>query len=247
MKTKIQILITVCSFVLGMNANSQTMPGEIAGEVTDGEGNPLPGAVVSYTINGALQGTATDGNGRYRIKPLDAGTYNLKYSLTGFDSITYKDIKVSSGQITALSVKLSANNILKGIEVVWHEGLFRKDVTIVGGTFDPEIIDRSIMRTPQEFVATVPAVNQKDDGQEINIRGSRSDATQYYVDGVKMIGGFSIPKASIKEIQVITGGLPAMFGDATGGVVLITTWSYWDYNKPQQNTEAAQADKPVSE
>lgn len=245
MKTKIMILLAVCSIALSMNANSQTMPGEIAGAVTDEKGNPLPGTVISYTINGSLQGTATDENGRYRLKPLDAGRYNVKYSLTGFDSLTY-NVKVSSGEITALSVKLSANNTLKGIDVIWYEDLFRRDITSVGETYDAEEIELSMERTPEQIVSTAPGVNQRDDGQDINVRGSRSDATQYYVDGVKMIGGFSIPKASIKEIRIITGGVPAMFGDATGGIVMITTKSYWDYYTPQPDAQA-QADKPVSE
>ena len=93
---------------------------------------------------------------------------------------------------------------------------------------DAQQIELSLARDPKELVALTSQANTKDDGQDINIRGSRSDATQYYVDGIKMIGGFSVPKAAIKEIKVISGGVPAMFGDATGGIVLITTKSYWD-------------------
>ena len=67
---------------------------------------------------------------------------------------------------------------------------------------------------------------QKEEGGELFVRGSRSDATQYVIDGVKTKGNFRIPKNAIKEITVITGGVPAMFGDATGGVIIITTKGY---------------------
>jgi outer membrane receptor protein involved in Fe transport len=43
---------------------------------------------------------------------------------------------------------------------------------------------------------------------------------------VKVIGAFSIPKAAIKEMSVLTGGIPAQFGDATGGIIIITTKGY---------------------
>ena len=33
----------------------------------------------------------------------------------------------------------------------------------------------------------------------------------------------NLPKSAIEEVQVITGGLPASYGDATGGIVSITT------------------------
>ena len=38
---------------------------------------------------------------------------------------------------------------------------------------------------------------------------------------------FTIPKAAIEEISVLTGGIPAQFGDVTGGIVIITTKSFF--------------------
>lgn len=228
MKAKIKTLISACFFIWSANANSQSLPGEIAGIVTDDSGNPIPGAIISYKLNGNLQGTTADENGRYRLKPLDAGKYDVTYSFTGFDSTTYKDVKVNSGKITPLSVKLGTNNTLGVVDIPYYVGLFEPDETMRADRLDPEIIENSIARDPHEFVAQTSQANQRDDGKDINIRGSRSDATQYYVDGIKMMGGFSIPKSAIKEITVISGGVPAMFGDATGGIVLITTKSYWD-------------------
>ncbi len=57
----------------------------------------------------------------------------------------------------------------------------------------------------------------------INIRGSRSDATSYYVDGIKVRGGVGLPQKGTEQITVITGGVPAQYGDATGGIISVTT------------------------
>jgi hypothetical protein len=227
MNTKFKILIA-CFFIWSASANSQSLPGEIAGTVTDEKGEPLIGASVTYVKNGTLQGTVTDVNGTYHLKPLDAGKYDVTYSFVGYRKEIQKGVDVSSGRITFLSVKLSDDITLPVFEVTYHPNLFEKDETKRADVLDTEQINMSLARDPREFVALTSQANSRDDGQDVNIRGSRSDATQYYVDGIKMIGGFSIPKACIKEIVVISGGVPAMFGDATGGIVLITTKSYWD-------------------
>jgi hypothetical protein len=227
MKTKITILLAACSFIWSMNTNAQSLPGEISGTVMDKKGEPIP-AIVSYELNGSLQGTAADGKGVFRIKPLDAGKYNVTFSLTGYNKTTLTNVNVSSGQITFLTVKLDDDNTLPEVVIPYYKHLFEKDETMRVDRFDAKQIETSMARDPRDFVAQTSQANQRDDGQEINIRGSRSDATQYYVDGIKMIGGFNIPKSAIKEITVISGGVPAMFGDATGGIVLITTKSFWD-------------------
>ena len=55
------------------------------------------------------------------------------------------------------------------------------------------------------------------------MRGSRSNATTYYVDGIKVVGNSNVPTSAIEQITVVTGGLPAKYGDATGGIISITT------------------------
>ena len=57
----------------------------------------------------------------------------------------------------------------------------------------------------------------------LNIRGS-SSATDFYVDGVKITGNVNdiLPQDAIDQMTVITGGLPAQYGDATG-IVGVTT------------------------
>jgi len=56
----------------------------------------------------------------------------------------------------------------------------------------------------------------------VHIRGSRTDATSYYIDGVR-VRGVDVPQSMIGSAQIITGGIPANYGDITGGVISITT------------------------
>ena len=46
------------------------------------------------------------------------------------------------------------------------------------------------------------------------------------VDGVRVIGSLYVPINAIYELNIITGGIPANYGDVTGGIVEITTKGY---------------------
>ena len=64
-------------------------------------------------------------------------------------------------------------------------------------------------------------------GTPVSIKGSRSNSTKFIVDGIEVSGGtITVPYSAIKQVKVITGGLPAKYGDTTSGVIEITTKSY---------------------
>ncbi|MBK5286011.1 MAG: TonB-dependent receptor plug domain-containing protein, partial [Bacteroidia bacterium] len=78
-------------------------------------------------------------------------------------------------------------------------------------------------RDVKGVASTAAGVYQRDEGGDLNVRGSRSNATDYYIDGIKVRGSTSIPQSGIEQITVVTGGVPAQYGDATGGIISITT------------------------
>jgi outer membrane cobalamin receptor len=119
------------------------------------------------------------------------------------------------------------------IIAVDQEPLIRKDETTTGFKLLPADIKYSTERDIKELATRSSSVYQKREGGSLNIRGGRANATQFIVDGMKMTGDFSLPKAAIKEMFVITGGIPAMYGNVTGGIVVITTKSYSDFQTNQ--------------
>lgn len=42
---------------------------------------------------------------------------------------------------------------------------------------------------------------------------------KYYVDGIPMRGAISLPDSAIEQLEIITGGLPVVYGDVGGGVI----------------------------
>ena len=86
-----------------------------------------------------------------------------------------------------------------------------------------EEIESAPTRDVRSVASQAAGVFQKDDGDDVNVRGSRSDGTDYYVDGIRIRGSNRLPQAGVEQVTVIVGGTPAQYGDATGGIISITT------------------------
>ncbi len=218
----ILIAFLTCSFQI-----SYGQFGEIRGTVTDSKnGLPLPRATVTYLVNGTQKGTTTNDIGEYKIKPLVPGSYDLIFSFVTYKKQEIRSIAVNAEKTTYMDVALTADNNLPEIVIKWEPPIVDPGITSNMTIINSEDLAHSIDRDVVGRVATTSGVVQKEEGGSINIRGSRDNSTQYIVDGIKMTGPFSVPNSAIEEIIVFTGGIPAQYGDATGGIVLITTKSY---------------------
>lgn len=218
-------LFTALLMVFSFNSYGQF--GEIRGIVTEKTtGRGLPGATVSWKENGVMRGIITGTDGEFAIKPLVPGNYNLEFSFVTFKKQHYNEIAVSAEKATYVDVELSADTDLPEVIIKWKEPLIDKGTTATMVTYPADVIEQSAERDVVSIASQTPGVFQKKEGGSLNMRGGREGNTLYVVDGIKMTGPFSLPKNAIAEISVITGGIPAQFGDATGGVIIITTKSH---------------------
>ncbi len=205
---------------------AQTGTGVIKGKVLDEkkkEGVPFANVIVE--LNGAQKGgVTTDFDGNFKFSSLTPGKYDLKVSSVGFGPQVLKGVVVSSDKITFLDVKLTESSIqLKEVEIKYQVPLIDKDKTTSGGTVTREEIEKLPTRDINSIAATTAGVFQADEGRALNVRGSRSENTVYFVDGIRIRGTLNLPNAAIEETTVMTGGISAQYGDATGGVISITT------------------------
>jgi outer membrane receptor protein involved in Fe transport len=113
--------------------------------------------------------------------------------------------------------------LLTTVEVkTYRVPLVEQDNTTQGQTITSEQIRNLPTRNINALAATTAGLTSADEGSAITVRGSRSDATNYYVDGIRIQGNL-IPESEIDQMQVITGGMEAQYGDVTGGIISITT------------------------
>ena len=210
---------------IGFGAFAQS--GEIRGKVTEKGGKEgVPFASVAALLNGTqVQAAVTDFDGNFSIKPLNPGKYNVKATCVGYNSQEVTGVLVTSDKISFANFELGKGVELKVLDIVEYTvPLIDKGSPATQKTTSYEEIQAAPTRDVQSIASQSAGVYQKDDGgSALNFRGSRSDATAIYVDGIKVRGGIGLPQKGTEQITVITGGLPAQYGDATGGVISITT------------------------
>lgn len=221
----LRLLSTLALVLLGVGfAFAQT--GELSGKVTDENGEGVPFANVSVEKNGVLvTGASTDFDGFYTIKPLDPGKYDVTISALGFGTRVIQGVQINSDKITELSEKLTEESkLIDMVEVVAYKvPLIDKENNSTKTTITADEIKSLPTRNVQSIASTSAGVYQSDEGEGVSIKGARSNGTEYYIDGIRVRGSTNLPANAIEQLTVITGGVPAKYGDATGGIINITT------------------------
>ena len=223
-----KIILTSLSFlVFSFVSYAQPQGGSIKGKVFDEIGDGFPFVNVALYQSGNLRGGATtDFDGAFKISNISAGTYDLEIKFVGYQTYRLEGLIVKGGKLLPLdAINLKeATELLKEVEVVSYKvPLIDKDGGASGGTVTREDLARMPGRSAASIASTVGGVQSDANGNITSVRGSRSDATYYYIDGIKVRGSTNLPKSAIEEVSVMTGGVPANFGDATGGIISITT------------------------
>lgn len=190
-------------------------------------------SVTAYTkvwieTESGVQNAKSDFDGKYKINAIKPGTYNLYTKGVGLDTMMIVGVKVDPDGITTVDVYSTENNMLAAVPVIFNRIKIEKDIIKI--KIQTEDIENSVfMRSPLELLGGTASDVQITEGTgEIIIRGSRPGDAIYYIDGVKMTDMGSIPGIAISGLEAYTGGIPAKYGDTTGGVVVLQTKGYFD-------------------
>ena len=194
----------------------------LRGTVLDGKGEPLAFANISYEIGGAVAGgETTDIDGKFSI-PLDPGTYKVTFSSLGYETVAVEGVIVQSGGTTKLDMTLNEEGIQIGEVVVKTKRYQRPLIKEKDGqTFDSESIKNLPAKSLTGIIGTVPGVSTIDNGGGgINVKGARSNSTVFYLDDVRIRGPLP-PATEIEQLEIMTGGIEAKYGDTGGGIISV--------------------------
>jgi outer membrane receptor protein involved in Fe transport len=219
MKKQLLILLLL---LVGLTGFSQAT---LSGKTTDDKGEPVPYVIVIVKKNGVPKYNGqTDFDGQYRITNMDVGTYDVEFQLISYGVQVQKGVKLFSGVATLNQVMSNDPTILDVVTIKEYKvPIVKVDQTSTGGALTSE----QIMRLPTKDIsglvaAAAPGVAVSANGS-INIKGSRSNSNNYYIDGIRVRGSNMVPPSEIEQLQVVTGGLEASYGDVIGGIISITT------------------------
>lgn len=229
------------AILMGVSICLSAQNGAIHGKVIDENGEPMYAVNVSIIDAASPIGATTDFEGNFKIKPLDAGTYTVSVSFIGYHTKEILGVTVSNNKISFLEVvELTPDYImLTGVDVIDYK------IKLV----DPDepqkmVIDNEILiRTPATKNPAMLARAYQSDvqvvGNQMVVRGSRPGSSSVYIDGMKVKDEMSgLPSMAIGSLEIYTGGIPAKYGDVTGGVVMMTTKSYFDILNERKAAES---------
>ncbi|MGH2568395.1 MAG: TonB-dependent receptor, partial [Bacteroidota bacterium] len=213
--------------VLGELSVAQTR-GRVIGTVRDdATSEGLLGANV--TLKGTYYGAATDAEGRFVISNINPGEYVLEVSMLGYTPVQYTDVKVTAGGTVELDIRMkeSVLQLDQEVVIIGERPLFDIQEASSARTIRSEEIRAAPVLNVQQVAARQVGITQTAEG--IYIRGGRAYETAYLIDGVSakdpLAGtgfGVDVSARSIRELEVITGGIGAEYG-ATAGVINVTT------------------------
>ncbi len=202
--------------------------GKIAGKVTDKEtGEPMPGANV--VVVGTTLGAATNVNGEYFILNVPPGSYDVRASVIGYSQILEKGVRVNADLTVKVDFALPSETLQLGevVEVIAERPLIQKDVTASSKISNEEQIQALPVTTFQDAVSL--SAGTQGSGNNLHIRGGRAGEVAYLVDGLSIEDpqnrsiGLNVGRGALSELQIISGGFNAEYGNAQSGVILLNT------------------------
>ncbi|MBM3434722.1 MAG: hypothetical protein FJY07_00730 [Bacteroidetes bacterium] len=219
------LLLTI-GFILVSNLVVFSQSGTLKGKIFDkATKEPIPFANIVIELGGAQKGGGTsDFDGNYMIKPIPPGTYDLKATYVGYNTVLVRGMVINADQIRFYDIEMesTAEQLPEIIVSDFAIPLINKDETVSGGQITEEEIKKMPNRSVEGVATTVGGVFSED-GERGNVRGARSDQTIMFIDGIRVLGSTALPQSSIEQVAVYLGGLPAQYGDARGGIINVTT------------------------
>jgi len=223
---RLRYALLVLIFGASTLAWGQTRPGSLRGTVKDKKtGEELVQAIITVKSGQfKIASGASDFDGNYNINPVQPGTYTVVCEMFGYTSMTFTGVEVNPGRPTELKFALSTSSVeLGAVDVVakYEAPLIEKGKT--AASFSADQIRNLAGRGVNAVLSQTASVVQDERSGGTFFRGGRGDANVVFVDGVKMRGDINLPREAIQTTEVITGGVPAQYGDVTGGVISTTT------------------------
>jgi hypothetical protein len=206
---------------------SQT--GSITGRVTDGS-KPIPG--VNIFIVGTTIGGSTDIDGFYRISNVPVGDQTLQFSAINFITIREK-VEIIENRTLELNVDLEFKTIrIDEVKVLDDKIQEQQDTRTSLINLKPKSARvmpgavTDVFRTLQ----SLPGVLAPNDfSSQLIVRGSGPDQNLIIMDNVEIFNPYRLygvismfnPEA-VSDINLITGGFPARYGDRLSAVLDVT-------------------------
>jgi hypothetical protein len=236
------------SFVIAQ-AQSGGSSTSISGTVLDPSQAVVSNAEVEIhnPVSGFRRTTNTDSSGRFSFPNVPFNPYHLTVSKEGFSPYA-QDVEVRSAVPLEIKIGLKVTGATESVTVteqggdlVENDPSFHTDVD--RGLFEKVPLESQSSSLSSLVTLTTPGVVADSNGLYHGL-GDHADNSFSYdgqpiTDQQSKVFSNQIPSESIQSMEVVSGGVPAEFGDKTSVIVKVTTRSGLGQLKPTGSLRAS--------
>ncbi|MBN1892894.1 TonB-dependent receptor, partial [bacterium] len=203
--------------------------GKIAGRILQASDKaPLLGA--NIVVEGTFLGAMSDAEGDYFILNVPPGVVSVKTTMMGYKTLIKTRVNVNTSHTTTVDFLMEETVIEAGevVTVTAERPLVEKDKTATRHFVEAEEIAARPTSQLTDILATLPGIT-RDPGGELEVRRGSLDQISFLIDGIRARNPLdfepytNINLSSIQELEIITGGFNAEYGEAQSGVFNIVT------------------------
>lgn len=221
--------------------HSQTTSGGARGVVMARGGKPIASAsvVIRNLESGLTRTLTTNAQGEYSFVLLPVGPYELTVSAAGMRTAKDSRVNISLGQNTVANFTMDVAEATATVEVTAAgAALDTKEVNAMTAVNDTLV--QAVPLQGRDFtylVALTPMAAPDFDNGRISVGGARGIQNNLQIDGASYQSNFfgeqrgstRIPFTfgadTIRELQIITNGYDAQYGNAAGAIINAVTKS----------------------
>jgi hypothetical protein len=228
-------------------ANAMTV---LKGIVSDSSGAVLVEAAVTATsATGVSQSATTDAEGKFVIRDLAPGVYNITVTVPNFRVFKTEGFNVSAGEENSLEAQLQPLGEETHVEVVGQANQVETSTSELSGTItEKQVVTFGLNgRNFTQLISLTPGVSnqtQQDEAKvgvqgsaKYSVNGGRVEYNTFDVDGSDVLNtGIAASRGqstlivypsldAIEELKVLTSNYGAQYGRSASGTVLVTTKS----------------------
>ena len=233
--------IFTCSLLAGnfyqTNAQSQALNGQIEGVVTDSTGAAVPNA--SVTVKNIETGTerqlTSGADGVYRAPLLPLGTYQVTVEASNFKRLVRDGITLTTGQTATVDLSLQTGDVSATVNVTSDAPIADAAKIDVGRVMNAREVQNLplVSRNPYNYSLLqanvtgrpnsefgVPRINANGYARRTNYQLDGNNNTQADRNGIRLM---PISEIFVSEVQLVTNGFSAEFGNTPGLIMNAVT------------------------
>jgi hypothetical protein len=169
--------------------------GSLTGVVVDANGGMIPGVSVVVKSNATNRTfeSVTNAEGLFSVPALDAGTYTVTVSLTGFKTAVLNDVRIAPANPTSVKAVLEVGSVSETINVTSSSEIINTQTATIAATLNVDQINKMPLPTRNALnaVTFLPGVNTEGINRDSEFNGLPQSFINITLDGVSNNDNFN--------------------------------------------------------